>query len=295
MKVRQHAKRFAATNELDWKPKNKHDVVPPNEFLTNENMEDFFVELFESTGKPSVVQAKKWINHCLAKYHRAPVNKFHYQHYASVLDTLKGISKDDNWKNHVNDGAQALSKEAVKKIFEAHIHVPGTKELCLVRLRNKALSILLIANGWHMSDAYRLHDNDVQDFPDYHDRDGTHRPKLVFRGRKTKQHVLAKNTVGCGCRNAHTVLNTNCFYNVVNWYKTKKEQSDKHFLKTGMFQMSKSQRRSHLTDDGQLAERRFFRSHPKRDKRHYPHRNMGTSTVLLFTFRCKLLFLILFC
>ncbi len=110
MNARQHAKRFASTNELDWKPKNKRDVVPPNEFLTNENMEDFFVELFESTGKPSVVQAKKWINHCLAKYHRAPVNKFHYQHYASALDTLKGISKDDNWKNHVNDGAQALSK-----------------------------------------------------------------------------------------------------------------------------------------------------------------------------------------
>ena len=44
-------------------------------------------------------------------------------------------------------------------------------------------------------------------------------------------------------------------------------------------QMSKTQRRRHLTGDGKLAERRFFRTHPKRDKTCYPHRNMGQGAV----------------
>ena len=275
----QHAKRFSHINKLSWSPKNKRDVVPPEKFLTNKNMEDFFIEIFETTGKPSVGQAQRWLNHVLATYGRPPVNKFHHQDYASVLDVLKGMSKEDDWKNHVTEGANALSKEAVKRIFEAPIHDPETKELCLVRLRNKALSILLIANGWHTSDAYRIHDNDVDDYPDYRDRDGTHHPKMVFRGRKCKEHKPVKNSVGCGCRGPHTSLNTNCFYNIIKWYKTKKEQSDKHFFEFGMHQLSKNQRQSHLTDEGQLADRRFFRTHPKCDKTNYPHRNMGTGAI----------------
>ena len=55
-------------NELDWEPRDKFDIVPPDKDITNDNMEDFFVDLFEATGKPSVQQARKWINHILAQY-----------------------------------------------------------------------------------------------------------------------------------------------------------------------------------------------------------------------------------
>ena len=63
-----------------------------------------------------------------------------------TLENEKKVCKEDSWKNHVDEGAQSLSKETVKRIFEAPIHDPETKKLCLVRLRNKALSIMLIAN-----------------------------------------------------------------------------------------------------------------------------------------------------
>ena len=162
---------------------------------------------------------------------RPPLNNSHYQHYASVLDLLKGISKEDKWMNHASEGADALTKKQVKRIFEAPVHDPDAEDkgLCLVRLRNKALAILMIVNGWHVSDALRVMDGNVEDRPNYRDRDKLHRPKMVFRGRKCKEHVLTKNTVGCGCRGSHIDINTNCFYNILKWYKTKKEQSDKHF------------------------------------------------------------------
>ena len=242
-------------------------------------MEDFFIEIFQIRGKPSVQQAHKWINHALAQYHRPPVNKSYYQHYASVLDVLRGMSKDDKWKNHVTEGASPLTKAAVKKIFEAPIHDPETKKLCLVRLRNKALAILMIANGWHTVDVVRIFDHDVKDISDYEDRDGNKRPKLVFRGRKCKEYVGTKNTIGCGCRGPHTSINTNCFYNVVKWYMKKKEQSDEHFAKVHLPRMARSQRDGHLDDDGELEPRRFFRSHPRKDKEHYPHRNMGRGKI----------------
>ena len=66
---------FAEANDLEWNPENADDVVPPEECFTNENNHGrFFIELFETRGKPSVQQAHKWINHALAKYHRPPVN-----------------------------------------------------------------------------------------------------------------------------------------------------------------------------------------------------------------------------
>ena len=239
-------------------------------------MEDFFIDLFQRTGKPSVQQAHRWMNHVLAQYHRPPVNKSHYEQYASVLDVLRGMSKDDKWKNHKTQGADALTQEAVKKIFEAPIHDPETKKLCIVRLRNKALAILMISNGWHTIDVLRIFDGDVEDFPDHEDRDGHKRPKIVFRGRKCKEYVGTKNTISCGCRGCHTSINTNCFYNVVKWYKKKKELSDQHYFEN-LHKLSKSHRAGHLTKEGELAPRRFFRSHPKKDKTRYPHRNISAS------------------
>ena len=205
-KPQQHAKRFVAANDLKWTPRDSSDVVPPEAFFTNQNMEDFFIEVYETTGKPSVKQAHKWLNHALAQYQRPPVNKMNYEHYATVLDMLRGMSKDAKWKDHTTQGAPPLSKKTVKRIFEASVRDPETNELCLVRLRNKALAILMIANGWHTSDAYRLFDGDVEDHADYEDRDGVCRPKLVFRGRKCKEHVGTKNTIN------------QCFYYKVHVY-----------------------------------------------------------------------------
>ena len=197
-----------------------------------------------------------------------------------MLDLLKGLSKEDKWKNHTTCGADSLTKEQVRAIFEAPIHDPDTKRLCLLRLRNKALSILMIVNGWHVHDAKRLMDSHVEDFPDYRDRDKTHRPKMLFRGRKCKEHILVHNTVGCGCLGPHCNANTNCFYNVLKWYTTVKKRSDDHFCKTATKLMSKKQRKPHFNDDGSLKERQFFRSHPKKKSNNvYPHRNQGLHSI----------------
>ena len=243
-------------------------------------MSDFFVELFHTRGKPSVQQAKKWINHALAQYHRPPMNKMSYQHYASVLDVLRGLTKEDKWKDHKTQGADSLTKDVVRKIFEAPLTDPETKELDLVRLRNKALAILMIANGWHVKEVLLLRDAGVTDIPAFQDRDGKIRPKMVFRGIKAKEPVNTKNVVGCGCRGEHYALNTNCFYNVVKWYKTMVEKSDEFFFRKGICKLAKSQRDTHLDEDGNLEGRRFFRSHPtKKDNKYYPHRNMGRHSI----------------
>ena len=277
---RWHARKFCEFNDLDWEPTSKDDVCPPNEFFNNDNMSDFFIELFHVRGKPSIQQAHKWLNHVLAQNKRPPVNKMHHQHYASVLDVLRGMTKEDKWKSHKSKGAESFTKEVVRKIFEAQLVDPKTQELSLVRLRNKALAILMIGNGWHVKEVLRLRDDGVEDFPNYTDRDGKIRPKMVFRGQKAKEPVLTKNTVGCGCRGGHTAINTNCFYNVLSWYRKKKEQSDAEFVEKKMCKMAQSQRDTHLNEDGTLETRRFFRSHPtKKDKFNYPHRNMGRGAI----------------
>ena len=52
-------------------------------------------------------------------------------------------------------------------------------------LRNKTLAISMILNGWHPIDAYRMMETDVTDVPDYRDRSGHHRPKIIFAGEET--------------------------------------------------------------------------------------------------------------
>ena len=73
-----HCRRFCRVNDILWEPEDRYDIVPPKETLTNENLEDFLTDVFEHTaGKPSVKQAKKWINHALAKYKLPPLNPSH--------------------------------------------------------------------------------------------------------------------------------------------------------------------------------------------------------------------------
>ena len=265
-------------NGLDWAPKNKKDVVPPDKDLTNENLEDFLLDVWEHCEKPSVLQAKKWVNHALTHYGRPPLNRYHRQQYASVLDLLAGMEKENAWKKHRPKGALPLKKEIVKQIFEAALTDPETQELSLVRLRNKSLAVLLIVNGWHPIDAYRVTDNTVEDHADFKDRCGTHRPKFVFFGEETKFPIPARNTVGCGCLHAHNPRSDRCFYNIIKWYTTKKEESDKDFFKNQMRHLSQDQRAAHLDDDGKLKKIRFFRG-AKRNRPTFCHSDMGINKI----------------
>ena len=81
------------------------DAIPSKEDLNNDNLELFFVKCWEEGSKTGVLQARKWINHCLTKYGRPPLNKMARQHYASVLDTLTGMSKTEEWRDYVSEGA----------------------------------------------------------------------------------------------------------------------------------------------------------------------------------------------
>ena len=80
-----HARKFASCNGLDWAP-TKGNFVPPEEDITNDNMEEFFVQCWVDGSKPNVTQGRRFINHILTHHGRAPLNKHHRQNYASVLD-----------------------------------------------------------------------------------------------------------------------------------------------------------------------------------------------------------------
>ena len=265
-------------NGLEWQPKNKKDVVPPEKDMANGNMEDFLLDVWEHCEKPSVIQAKKWLNHALTHYGRPPLNRNHRQQYASVLELLAGMEKENAWKKYKTRGALPMKKEIVKQIFEAPLNNPETQELSLVRLRNKALSVLLIVNGWHPIDAYRVTDKTAKDHPDFKDRCGTHRPKFVFFGDHTKFPVPARNTVGCGCLHSHDPNSGRCFYNIIKWYATKKEESDKDFFENQLRHLSQEQRAPHLDKDGQLKKIRFFRG-AKENKPTFFHSDMGINSI----------------
>ena len=88
-----HARKFARCNGLAWQP-TKHHFVPPQDDITNDNIEDFFVQCWDDGSKPNVTQGRRFINHILSNYGLPPLNKHHRQNYASVLDLLKGLEKE---------------------------------------------------------------------------------------------------------------------------------------------------------------------------------------------------------
>jgi hypothetical protein len=63
----------------------------------------------------------------------------------------------------------------------------------------------MLTLGLHTSDIRAITDSCVMDLPDYIDRDGMRRPKIIIGPfRKTKQHWKSvRNTIGCGCRHSH--------------------------------------------------------------------------------------------
>jgi hypothetical protein len=116
-------------------------------------------------------------------------------------------------------------------------------------LRNKTLAICMILNGWHPIDAYRMTETDVTDVPDYRDRSGHHRPKIIFAGEEThhtKVHsIKVRNTIGCGCQSNHDPRDVRCFYNVVKEYIVEKDKSDEMFMRDCYPRLSKAARLFH--------------------------------------------------
>jgi len=116
-------------------------------------------------------------------------------------------------------------------------------------LRNKTLAVTMILNGWHPIDAYRMMETDVTDVPDYRDRSGHHRPKIIFAGEEThhtKVHsIKVRNTIGCGCQSNHDPRDVRCFYNIVKEYIVEKDKSDEMFMRDCYPRLSKAARLFH--------------------------------------------------
>jgi hypothetical protein len=144
-----HARKFSSCNELAFAP-TPGNFIPPEEDVTNDNIEEFFVQCWEDGTKPNVTQGHRYINHILTHHGRPPLNKHYRKNYSPVLDVLKGLKRTEEWRDHKSKGAEPLPLEFVKKILLAKVHdEKGNIELRL--LRNKALASALILCGWHPS------------------------------------------------------------------------------------------------------------------------------------------------
>ena len=270
-----HARKFAKCNGLDWTP-TKSNFVPAKEHITNDNIEEFFVQCWEDGSKPNVTQGRRFINHVLTHHGRPPLNAHHRQNYAPVLDVLKGLEREDKWREHKSEGAKPLPLEYVKKILMANVH-DDKGDLDLRKLRNKTLASGLILCGWHQKDAWEIMDQNVINLEDHHDRDGHHRPKFLFsdlcHNKRRKYKVC--NTIGCGCKETHLAKNSACPYNLLLWYQQVKEECDDR-LTQRKAKLSRKERLKHFDENGHLKDRHFFRSITKKG---YEHRNMGQNAI----------------
>ncbi len=258
-----HARKFAKCNELDWSP-TREKLVPPEKYITNENMEEFFVQCWQDGTKPNVTQGRRFINHILTYHAQPPLNKHHRQDYASVLDVLKGLEKEEGWRDHQSKGAKPMSRDIVKKILLAGVHDDDGK-MDLRKLRNKVLSAALILCGWHPKDAWRIKDENVINLENFHDRDGHLRPKFFFNdlSHNKRQKWKVCNTIGCGCKGTHHIKNLACPYNIILWYQRLKDKFDESLVERKS-RISRKERLRHFDENGDLKERKFFRSITKR-------------------------------
>ena len=278
-----YARKFKASNNIGNKFQPYiDDSVPPNEFITNENMEVFLAACWACGNKPNVLQGKKYLNHILTSHGRPTVNRKHRQDYASVIDFLNGLRDEPRWKAYGSKSADSLTQEQVKKILCSTIfNLDGS--LNKLKLRNKCIAVLLFAMGFHPDDVHRLKDSNVFDLPHHVDRDLKRRPKLLLRDLiKTKQHHMrVKNTVGCGCRGDHDPCDERCFYTIFTAYMMHKDDADER-LKQRLSRFNKAKRKVHIDDDGHFTNKSFFRSIEKDDcSQHglHKHRNIGKAEV----------------
>jgi hypothetical protein len=257
-----HARKFSSCNGLAFAP-TPGNFIPPEEDVTNDNIEEFFVQCWEDGTKPNVTQGHRYINHILTHHGRPPLNKHYRKNYSPVLDVLKGLKRTEEWRDHKSKGAEPLPLEFVKKILLAKVHdEKGNIELRL--LRNKALASALILCGWHPSDAWEIEDKNVINLEDFHDRDGHHRPKFMFNElcHNKRKHWKVCNTIGCGCKRTHKPKNTACPYNILLWYQQTKEECDGRLMRRKI-KLCRAERLRHFDEHGHLTDRRFFRSMTK--------------------------------
>ena len=265
-----YARKFKAANGIGdkWQP-HIEDAVPPNEFITNKNMEEFLAECWQCGNNPNVTQGKKYLNHILTSHGRPTINaKYHRQEYASVLDFLHGLRQEPRWKAYGTNGAQPLTQQQVKKILCATIfNLDGSvNEL---KLRNKCIAICLLTMGFHPDDVHRLKDSNILDMPHFQDRDTKQRPKLLFRELiKTKQHhKRVKNTLGCGCIHDHDPCDERCFYTIFKAYMRRKDTADEG-VKQNINKFNKIARKRHFDENGHFTDKSFFRCIEKGDCSH---------------------------
>ena len=116
-------------------------------------MQIFLALCWEKGNKPNVVMGRKWLNHSLTQREQPPVNKMHRARYATVLDFLAGLSKQVEWRDWMTQGAVPLKPETIKKIiwdilviFHASIKHKVLDGICLEKLRNKTVAVLMIVN-----------------------------------------------------------------------------------------------------------------------------------------------------
>ena len=211
-----------------------------------------------------MTQGRRFINHILTHHGLPPLNKHHRQDYASVLDVLKGLEKEEGWRDHQSKGAKPLLRETVKKVLLAETHDKDGK-MDLRKLRNKVLATALILCGWHPRDAWRIKDQNVINLEDFHDRDGHLRPKFFFNDLSHNKRKKWKvcNTIGCGCKGTHHVKNIACPYNIILWYQRLKDEHDEKLTERKP-RLSRKERLRHFDENGNLKERKFFRSITKR-------------------------------
>ena len=272
-----HARKFASCNGLDWTP-TKGNFVPPEEDITNDNMEEFFCQCWEDGSKPNVTQGRRYINHILTHHGQSPMNKNHRQKYASVLDVIKGLEKQKKWRDHKSNGAKPLPLDYVKSILCANIK-DANDTIDLMKLRNKALASALLLCGWHPGDAWKVPDKNVINLENFHDRDGHHRPKFLFNDltHNKREQWKVYNTIGCGCKDQHDPKNEDCPYNVLLWYSQTKEEHDQQLM-AKKSRISRKERLRHFDELGHLSDRNFFRSITKKSGR-FEHRNMGLGAI----------------
>ena len=261
-----YARKYAKCNNLDdWIP-DRNNLVPPEEDITNDNLEEFVVACWYSgkdgtKSKPNVTQGRRYLNHILAHYGYPALNRNHRADYGPVIDVLQGLEKEREWLNHRSEGAEPFTKEQVKKIIMAEVHdVDG--ELLYDRLANKAVGVSMIINGWHTKDAHEVRESNVFQEKDFYDRDGKHRPKFLFKDLSHNKRPTWKvhNAVGCGCKGHHHPRNVACPYNILDWYQAVKNKFDQRLIHRTR-RLSKQERLRHFDEDGDLKECSFFRAY----------------------------------
>ena len=143
-----YARIFKEANNIDeWFPTPHESLYPPSpSWINNDALENFFVHVWEAGfSKPAVVQGRKYINHVLTTFGKPKMNDARRDLYGTVLDLIKGMQKEEEWRDHVSRGAGAMTLDQVKAIMNVKVkHEDGSIDM--LKLRNKAIAVLMILN-----------------------------------------------------------------------------------------------------------------------------------------------------